>query len=128
MQTLPTCLCTSVLFDLHLVAALFRRQDHANVILERIKKWRATQLTPWKAKAAAGPSPAAAAAGTAAATSSSKGSSSKDCGKSSSSRVEGPVARVYSVYSSMPIGSSCLGLHREGFLQLLRESRIIGDR
>jgi hypothetical protein len=42
--------------------------------------------------------------------------------------VEGPVACVYSVYSSLEIGSSALGLHREGFQQLLRDSRIIGDR
>jgi hypothetical protein len=90
------------------------------VVLERIRKWRAAQLTPWKAKTAAD---------TAAAGSSKDSSnSSKDHTKSSSSRVEGPVARVYSVYSSMQIGSSCLGLHMDGFLQLLRDSHIIGER
>jgi hypothetical protein len=101
------------------------------VILERIKKWRATQLTPWKAKAADGTSAdrtaAAAGSGAAAGSSSSSKEHSKDHAKSSS-RVEGPVARVYSVYSNMKIGSSCLGLHMEGFLQLLRDSRVIGDR
>jgi hypothetical protein len=95
------------------------------VILERIKKWRATQLTPWKAKAAADTSAGSAAAASGSASSSKK--SSKDKAKGSS-RVDGPVAQVYSVYSSMEIGSSCLGLHRDCFLQLLKDSRVIGDR
>lgn len=98
-------------------------QDHANAVLERIKKWRAAQLTPWKPKAGAGAAHSSStSAGGSGAEASSKGT------KSGSTEIQGPVARVYCLYSSMEMGSSCLGLHKAGFIRLLADARVIGGR
>jgi hypothetical protein len=36
------------------------------------------------------------------------------------------VCRIYAGYSSMKTGSSVLGLHRDCYLQLLRDSGMLG--
>lgn len=35
---------------------------------------------------------------------------------------------MYSAYSSMKLGSSVLGLHREGYLQLLKDAGMVEGR
>lgn len=100
-------------------------QDHAKVILDRIRKWRATQLTPWKAKASA-VSTGAAGASPAGAGQAASGTAAEGADAAGGVDVSGPVAHVYGMYSDLNIKTDCLGLTHDGFVRLLTHANIIG--
>jgi hypothetical protein len=95
--------------------------------MERITKWRATQLTPWKQQqqrqqqqnSEGGKQPTAGAST----------ASKLQSGTTASPALEGQqaVCRLYSAYSSIKLGSSVLGLHRDGYLQLLTDAGMVGS-
>jgi len=100
-------------------------QDHARVLMEHISKWRSTQLTPWKQQEQQAPSKGPAA---------NKGNgqaqqkpAAEGQAAAGASPLEGQqmVSRVYGAYSSMKLGSSVLGLHKEGYLQLLTDAGML---
>lgn len=93
--------------------------------MERITKWRVTQLNPWKLQqhqqqhSQSGQQPTA---GTSSA-------SKPKSGTAASPAVEGQqeVCRIYGAYSSIKLGSSVLGLHMDGYLQLLRDAGMVDN-
>lgn len=100
-------------------------QDHARVVMEHIVKWRATQLTPWKQaqqQGSAGQQPAATATAADAAAQKRPAAGAAAVLPSEGRDV---VCRVYAAYSSMRLGSSVLGLHRDGYLQLLKDAGMV---
>jgi hypothetical protein len=116
-------------------------QDHARVVMERITKWRATQLTPWKQRqqsndigAPTQSSPSGPARATSSARKPGAGADKAAAGSAAAGAAAAPpvmegqqvVCRIYAGYSSMKTGSSVLGLHRDGYLQLLRDSGMLG--
>jgi hypothetical protein len=91
--------------------------------MERITKWRATQLTPWKQQQQQQQNNQGGQQPTAGTSTASKPQS----GTSASPAVEGQqvVCQIYGAYSIIKPGSSVLGLHRDGYLQLLRDAGMI---
>lgn len=111
------------------------------MVMERIIKWRATQLTPWKQRqqknesgAPTQTSPLAPARANSSAHKPGAGADKVAAGPGAAGAAAAPpamegqqvVCRIYAAYSSMKTGSSVLGLHRDGYLQLLRDSGMLG--
>lgn len=95
------------------------------MVMERIVKWRATQLTPWKQQKQQQPQGQKAHQHSSAAAAENPGK--QKAAAAAAPAVEGQqvVCRIYSAYSSIKLGSSVLGLHRDGYVQLLRDAEMV---
>lgn len=92
-------------------------------MMERISKWRATQLTPWRQQQQHSPAthPATAQADNTSTTNTAAPVPPAAVGGQQA------VQCIYGAYSSIKLGSSVLALHRDGYLQLLRDAGMLAE-
>lgn len=95
--------------------------------MERIVKWRATQVTPWKQQKQQQQPPQSQTAQQPFSAAAADSPGKQKANASATPAVEGQqvVCRIYGAYSSIKLGSSVLGLHRDGYVQLLRDAGMV---